>query len=98
MERYNGKNLALLTMQNGLILLYSGVPTDCVHRSGVGILLTKIAWKSLTERHSISDRVTLARFQAKIKNVIIIQRYTPTEDAHNRENIKCYMLLREGTE
>jgi hypothetical protein len=59
-------------------------------------LLTKIAWKSLMEWHSISDRVTLAIFQAKIRNVIIIHRYTPTEVAHNQDKIKFYMLLIKG--
>jgi hypothetical protein len=37
------KEFGTLTLQNGLTLLYSGVPTGCTHTSGVGILLAKTA-------------------------------------------------------
>jgi hypothetical protein len=62
------------------------------------IVHTKWSWHfvskdSMEELDGISNRVMVARFQAKIRNAIIIQCHTPTEDAHIEEKIKCYVLL-----
>jgi exonuclease III len=57
-------------------LLFSGGTT---RNYGVGILLTKSSKKSLMTYNCISDRIIMARFRCKFRNISIIQCYAPTE-------------------
>ena len=69
----------------GGILLYSGKPINDKHESGVGILLSPNAHKSLTEWKPISDRIIMVRFLTKL-----IQCYAPTRQAITEEKGAFY--------
>jgi hypothetical protein len=70
-----------ITTQNGFTFLYSGynADEDPVRPDGVGLLLSKISKRSLTEWHPFSKRILTARFQGNVQNVTVIQCYAPTE-------------------
>jgi len=72
------------TPQGG-ILLYSGKPMKDKHESGVRILMSPKAHKSLTEWKPISDRIIMARFSTKLRKLVLIQCYAPTEQATTDE-------------
>lgn len=52
--------------------IFLGVGEDTEYRSGVGILLNKEIWRSLTEWLLILERITAVCFKIKICNLIII--------------------------
>jgi exonuclease III len=69
-----------LQTRNGFTFLYSGqAGEDAEHRQGVGIMLTSTAKNSLVDWKPISERLMMARFKAKVRNVMVIQCYAPTE-------------------
>lgn len=76
------------TTVDGVTFLFSGRPNENDNRQeGVGFLLSKSAKNSLLEWRPISERIILARFKTKVRNVSIIQCYAPTEvdDYENKE-------------
>lgn len=77
----------------GEYLLYSGKPQDQIRANGVGFLLSKTAHSSLMNWHPISDRIILARFQTKHKNMTFIQVYAPTEKASPEDKEEFYGKL-----
>jgi hypothetical protein len=77
----------------GGILLYSGKPINAKHESGVGILLSQKARKSLIEWNPISDRIIMTRFSTKLRNLVLIQCYAPTEQATIEEKDAFYEAL-----
>jgi exonuclease III len=66
-------------------LLYLGKPTNDKHESGVGLLLSPKAYKSLIEWNPIPDRIIMARFRTKLRKMVVIQCYAPTEQATSEE-------------
>jgi len=81
--------------QNGNFLTFSGVGEDIEHKSGVGILMSKEAQRSLMEWSPISERIILAHFKTKIRNLTIIQCYAPTEMMDKDMKEKFYQQLHE---
>lgn len=49
------------------------------HTNGVGIILTPGMKSALMEHRPISDRLLMARFKTKYRNITIFQCYAPTE-------------------
>jgi hypothetical protein len=67
------------THKDRFIFLHSKKSRDDKHGNGVGLLLNKSGKKSLIEWHPVSERLMMARFKAKIRNVAIIHCYASTE-------------------
>jgi exonuclease III len=61
----------------------------------LGLLLNKVAKKSLIEWQPISERIMTASFKTNIQNVTIIQCYAPTENAENERKEHFYYTLNE---
>ena len=68
-------------------LIYSGGDN---HERGVGILLDQTITKSLKSWCPISDRVIVAKIEAKPLNLGIIQVYAPTSGSEDTEAEKFY--------
>ena len=81
--------------KDGFIFLYSGTADGEQHRDGVGILLSPLAKKSLMEWEPISERIITARLKTKVKNVLVVQCYVPTEVAEITDNLDFYCKLQE---
>ena len=47
----------------------------------------------MLERNRISDRITIARIQSKLRKISIVQCYAPTENAELAEKEDIYSLL-----
>ena len=83
-------------LQTGETLLFSGKENEeDIHENGVGLLLSKEAFKSLLEWEPISERIIKAKFLSKFKNVNIIMCYAPTNTSHEEEKIKFYNQLQD---
>lgn len=83
--------------KNGNLLLYSGMPSeDDRHMRGVGIYIRKIFAKSLLSWKAISERIIIARFKSKYKNMTLVQCYAPTEDSDITYKENFYSQL-DGT-
>ena len=70
---------SLLTTTGKCSFLYSGAAIGSRKAAGVGLLMTLQARKSLMSWNPISDRLITARFRSKIRNITIIQCYSPTD-------------------
>ena len=68
-------------------LIYSG---GDVHERGVGILFDETTSKSLKSWCPVSDRVVVAKIDAKPLNLGIIQVYAPTTESTDEEIEKLY--------
>ncbi|XP_026047154.1 craniofacial development protein 2-like [Astatotilapia calliptera] len=81
-------------VSDGKMVLYSGHAQD--HARGVGFILSRRATTSLLAWKPISDRLTLARFQARHVKVTILQVYAPTEEADDTDKDGFYAMLRDA--
>lgn len=81
------------TTSDGLTLLYSGKTSNEPRSSGVGILLSKPAKKSLIDWKPYSDRIITARLRTRARNLTCIQCYAPTEAAELSTKESFYDLL-----
>ena len=72
-------------LQSGHTIIYSGHNTN--HVSGVAIIMSKNAVKTLLEWEAISDRLIRARFNSQYCKITIIQCYAPRND--DEEDTKC---------
>ena len=81
-------------LPSGQVLLYSGIRGDNApqHR-GVGFLLSVQAHAALLRWEPISDRVIVARFRTRVRNLTIIQSYAPTNVAEPQEKDQYYSQL-----
>jgi hypothetical protein len=79
LSKIRWKDSGEIKTQNGKFLIFSGVGEDKENRSEVGFLMNKGARKSLMEWSPISERIILARFKTKNRNLTIIQCYAPRE-------------------
>ena len=77
----------------GETLIFSGKPEDADHSSGVGFLLTNAAKQCLIKWKPISDRIIVARFRTRTKNLTFIQVYAPTNVASVERKEEFYQLL-----
>lgn len=70
-----------IATKNVFTFLYSGYNADegPIRHGGVGLLLSKIAKRSLIEWHPISERILTVRFQGNVQNIMVIQCYAPTQ-------------------
>ena len=102
MTKYNVKILGLseirwtgsgeITTPKNNTIIYSG-PTDNSGERGVGIFIAKQFKNSLIEWNPISDRLIVARFKNKFKNVSFINCYAPTETTIDEEKDEFYEQL-----
>jgi len=90
--KYNGE----IKTQNGNSLIFSGVGEDREHKNGVGILMNKEDRKSLMEWSPILERIILACFKTKIRNLTIIQCCAPTEMTEKDKKEEFYQQLSEA--
>ena len=63
------------------------------HRRGVALVLSKTAQKALIGYNPISERIIMARFQAFIGELIVIQVYAPTADSSDKDINEFYDVL-----
>jgi hypothetical protein len=63
------------------------------HRRGVVLVLSKTAQKALIGYNPISERIIMARFQAFIGELIVIQVYAPTADSSDKDINEFYDVL-----
>lgn len=91
--RWNG--FGEFRLRDGKTLLYSGKEEGENHESGVGILLTREARRSLLEWKPISDRIITAQFKTRVRNIYLVQCYAPTEQADAQEKDNFYGQLGE---
>ena len=82
-----------LKSQAGVTLLYSGRAHGETARDGVGLLLSKRARRGLMEWYPISERIIIARFQNKIRNINVVQCYAPTETSEEVVKQEFYVAL-----
>lgn len=81
--------------QTGHHLIFSGSNTG--HERGVGILMSPKAKRSLLEYRQISERIILARFRSKLRNIVVIQCYAPTDDMRYAEQKDLFYHQLEDT-
>uniref|UniRef100_A0A1B0GLA1 Uncharacterized protein n=1 Tax=Lutzomyia longipalpis TaxID=7200 RepID=A0A1B0GLA1_LUTLO len=64
----------------GQVLLYSGPQGENAPRErGVGILLSSQAHAALLRWNPVSDRIIVARFRTRARNLTLVQCYAPTD-------------------
>ncbi|XP_070508684.1 uncharacterized protein, partial [Chironomus tepperi] len=76
-----------------LTFLFSGRPLSEKRESGVGLLLSASAGRALIDWSPVSDRILVARFRTRARNVSIIQVYSPTNMADTCSKDNFYELL-----
>ena len=74
-------------MCNDHTLIYSGHKKD--HKHGIGLLHSKVVYKSVLGYCAPSDRILLVRIHGKPFNVSVIQVYAPTS-ASSEEEIEVF--------
>lgn len=80
-----------LRTASGQYFIYSG--NNNSHTHGVGILLTHNMKRALLEYKPISDRLLMARFNTKYRNIVIFQCYAPTENDDDETKNEFYEQL-----
>ena len=68
---------------------------DDVHRSGVALILSQRAEKSLLGFNPVNDRIISARFKTMIGSMIVCQVYAPTMLASDQDIEEFYDKLQE---
>jgi hypothetical protein len=76
-----------------LSLIFSGKPATEDRESGVGLLLSSAARRSLMEWTPVSDRILVARFKSRARNVSIVHVYAPTNTSSVDVKDEFYSLL-----
>ena len=84
----------MTTLTTGHTINYSGnSDANDIHDKDVGFMLTKKAKRSLLEWNPVSVRIIPARFDTKFQKTIIIQVYSPTNDATEDDKNDFYNSL-----
>lgn len=76
-----------------LSLIYSCLPATMPKQSGVGMLLSPAARRSLKEWSPISDRILYLRFKSRVRHVSIVHCYAPTNTSPDTVKDDYYQLL-----
>jgi hypothetical protein len=64
------------------VFIYSGIQyQNAPHEKGVGILLSPSAFNALMEWSPVNERIIVARFNGRYRNISVVQCYAPTENA-----------------
>jgi hypothetical protein len=79
-------------LSTGETVIYSG-REDGIHRSGVAIMMSKLAGSALMEWRPVNERIITARFYSKFIKLTIIQVYAPTMDADDETKETFYEQL-----
>ena len=74
------------------VFLYSGKDEGSRY-AGVGFMLSKTIYSSLISWKPISERLIVARFSSRVRNISIIQCYAPTDYASDTDKDDFYSLL-----
>jgi len=77
---------------SGESIIFSGREDD-MHRSGVAIMMSEKAKKSLLEWKPINERIIVARFNSAYIKISMVQVYAPTEDNPDEEKDVFYETL-----
>ena len=78
----------------GELLLYSGrEEEDAPHTEGVGLMLSREVAGSLMEWTAVLSRIINLSFYTKVRKVLIVQCYVPTNDAEDDHKADVYDLL-----
>ena len=80
--------------KEGSTILFSG--KDDAHSSGVALISSKTASKSLIEWEPISDRLLRARFDSRYCKMTILQCYAPTNEAEDETKDDWYEQLQSA--
>ncbi|XP_058444101.1 craniofacial development protein 2-like [Malaya genurostris] len=81
-------------LPSGQVLLYSGIRGEKAPRHrGVGFPLSAQANAALIKWEPISERIIVARFRTRIRNLPIIQCYAPTDAAELQDKENFYSQL-----
>ncbi|XP_068245373.1 uncharacterized protein [Palaemon carinicauda] len=86
------KEIGKETLDQGNTYIYSG-RSDGGGREGVGMRITPIAEKALTEGRVVNSRLLLAKSNSKQCNTSIIVRYAPTNDSPKERKDEYYEEL-----
>lgn len=79
---------------SGQILLYSGLRGEHAPRHrGVGFLLSAQAYAALMKWEPINERIIVARFRTRVRNLTIVQCYAPTDAAELQDKENFYSQL-----
>lgn len=79
---------------DGQSLLFSGPQgMNATHERGVGFLLSRKARAALLKWEPINERIIVARFRSRVRNVSVVQAYAPTEQADIEEKERFYSEL-----
>ena len=76
-----------------LSFLYSGKPSTDARESGVGLLLSSRTRRALIDWYPISDRIIVAKFRCKVRNITIVQTYAPTNTSPESSKDNFYEQL-----
>uniref|UniRef100_A0A336MDX5 CSON000276 protein n=1 Tax=Culicoides sonorensis TaxID=179676 RepID=A0A336MDX5_CULSO len=69
-------------LSSGQYFVYSGhTMVNAPHEYGVGFLLSPLAHRALMEWKPISERIIVARFKGRYRNITAVQCYAPTNQA-----------------
>ena len=83
-----------IRLATGETLIYSGhEEEDTSHTEGVGLMLCKGAAGALLHWKVFSSRIISARFHTRIRKVLIVQFYAPTNDSVAEKKSEFYERL-----
>ncbi|KAK2723888.1 hypothetical protein QYM36_002297 [Artemia franciscana] len=91
--RWTGNGLEKFS--DGYVMAFSGHPS--VHRTGVGLLMSPLAQKAMTNWNPVNEHIMTARFVSNHTKMTIIACYAPTNEADEEEKDALYKMLHSVT-
>ncbi|KAK2701972.1 hypothetical protein QYM36_019366, partial [Artemia franciscana] len=91
--RWTGNGLEKFS--DGYVMAFIGHPS--VHRAGVGLLMSPLAHKAMTNWNPVNERIMTARFVSNHTKMTIIACYAPTSEADEEEKDAFYNMLHSVT-
>lgn len=79
--------------ESGMSLIFSGKHPELPRSSGVGLLMSTNTRKALIEWKPICDRIIMARFRTRVRNLTCVQCYAPTDAATDDDKKASYSNL-----